>query len=63
MEPFEIAYDEETKQWVRRPCTHVREEPVPRVRHVPLCVVVIVTLQLMVAAWIFMRPYKDGIVN
>ena len=57
MEAFEIAYDEETKKWVKRPCATPREEPVPRTytRHVPTCVIAIMALQIMVAMIIFLR--------
>lgn len=57
MEAFEIAYDEETKKWVKRPCTSQREEPVPRTytRHVPTCVIAIMALQIMVSVIIFLR--------
>lgn len=55
MEAFEVAYDEETKKWVKRPCTTPREVKVPRERGTPFCVLVILTLQAIVGLWILVR--------
>lgn len=54
MEAFEIAYDEETKKWVSRPCSVPRTVTAPRTR-VPYCVLVIFTLQAIVGLWLLAR--------
>ncbi len=55
MEAFEITYDDETKTWVKRPCTKPREVATERPARVPYCVLVIFTLQAIVGLWILLR--------
>jgi hypothetical protein len=55
MEAFEIAYDDETKQWIKRPCAKPREVAAPRRSRLPECVVVIITLQAVVGLWLLLR--------
>lgn len=55
MEAFEIAYDDETKTWVKRPCTKPREVTVARRKRLPECVVIIITLQAIVGLWLLVR--------
>ena len=55
MEAFEIAYDDETKQWIKRPCAQPRAVAVPRRSRLPECVVVIITLQAIVGLWLLIR--------
>jgi len=55
MEAFEIAYDAETKQWIKRPCTQARAVAVPRRSRLPECVVVILALQAIVGLWLLIR--------
>jgi hypothetical protein len=52
MEAFEIAYDDETKQWIKRPCAKPRVEAAPRRSRLPECVVVVVALQAIVGLWL-----------
>ena len=52
MEAFEIAYDDETKQWIKRPCSKPRAVAVQRRSRLPECVVVIITLQAIVGLWL-----------
>lgn len=54
-EAFEIAYDDATKKWVRRPCVTPREVVAPRASRFPHCVLVIFTLQAIVALWLLAR--------
>jgi hypothetical protein len=55
MEAFEIAYDDETKQWIRRPCEKPREVAVPRRFRVTGCVLAVVTLQAVAGLWLLSR--------
>jgi len=55
MEAFEIAYDEETKKWIKRPCAKPRDLTTPRRSRLPECVVVIITLQAIVGLWLLVR--------
>jgi hypothetical protein len=55
MEAFEVAYDEETKKWIKRPCTKSREVTVQRRARLPECVVIIITLQAIVGLWLLVR--------
>lgn len=55
MEAFEIAYDDETKQWIKRPCAKPREVVVPKRTCVDYCVLTIVTLQVMVGLWLLFQ--------
>jgi len=55
MEAFEVTYDEETKKWVKRPCTKPREVAVPKRSRLPECVVVVITLQAIVGLWLLVR--------
>lgn len=52
MEAFEIAYDNENKVWIRRPCTVAREASIPS-----RCnrAAVILAVQAVVALWILAR--------
>jgi hypothetical protein len=55
MEAFEIAYDDETKQWIKRPCTKARDVAPQRRSRLPECVVVIIALQAVVGLWLLIR--------
>ena len=55
MEAFEIAYDDETKTWIKRPCSAPRAVAVPRRSRLPECVVVIVALQAIVGLWLLLN--------
>lgn len=55
MDAFVVAYDEENKRWVKRPCTTPREVTRPRERRVPFCTLVTLTLQAIVGLWILSR--------
>ena len=55
MEAFEVAYDEETKKWIKRPCTKPRDVKTPKQSRLPECVVVIITLQAIVGLWLLIR--------
>ena len=52
MEAFEIAYDDETKTWVKRPCSKPRDVTVPRRSRLPECVVAVLALQAIVGLWL-----------
>ena len=50
MEAFEIAYDDETKQWIKRPCASPREVAVARPRRYwTACAFA----TLFIAPWVF----------
>ena len=55
MEAFEIAYDDETKQWIKRPCAQSRPVAAPRRSRLPECVAAIITLQAIVGLWLLLR--------
>lgn len=50
-EAFEIAYDDETKQWIKRPCTRAREEA-PEPSRSSCIAVAVFTIQAVVGLWI-----------
>ena len=57
MEAFEIAYDDETKTWIKRPCAKPREvvAPHPPRRLAECALVTIVTLQVIVGLWLLAK--------
>lgn len=52
MEAFQVAYDDETKQWVKKPLTTPRDLTPHRNRLPVYVMAVVVSLQVMVGTWV-----------
>lgn len=55
MEAFEIAYDDETKQWIKRPCAsrpRIVGVPRPPRRLAECAIATVITLQVIVGLWL-----------
>ncbi len=55
MEAFEITYNDETKQWVKRQCVKPREIVPERRPRISNCALAAVTFQAFVGLWLLSR--------